>query len=274
MASKMKNFLSKISDKILGKILGKILNKISGRIFVIFLSLIFASCKSEDSQETKIRIVDLQGKSHPVITHTPELNVKALEMQGKKSDNFIEAKNQQNSALMQPPLIQTKPQQNIQASDYATVSSAMIQKTLQPNNSSNSQQPNPIVKIDNMQNQLGQNQPMVEYDLAKVEEDEKPELKPQKPAKKPVKKSGQKVVISKTNLKGLFVQVGSFSNSANAKEILTKMQKFHKGHVEIIDGEQKIYRVLLGPFPNKNKANEMVKKITSSGYEAVLMRNK
>ena len=44
--------------------------------------------------------------------------------------------------------------------------------------------------------------------------------------------------------KGLFVQVGSFSNSENAAKTLAKMNKFHKGHVETVTGDKTIYRVL------------------------------
>jgi cell division protein FtsN len=52
------------------------------------------------------------------------------------------------------------------------------------------------------------------------------------------------------------------------------MEKFHQGRVETVNGEKKIYRVLLGPFSSKAQAREMAQKITDSGYEAVLMRNK
>jgi cell division protein FtsN len=52
------------------------------------------------------------------------------------------------------------------------------------------------------------------------------------------------------------------------------MRKFHRGKIEIIEGDKAIHRVLLGPFPNRKKAKEMVKKIASSGHEAILVRSK
>jgi cell division protein FtsN len=70
------------------------------------------------------------------------------------------------------------------------------------------------------------------------------------------------------------VQVGSFSNLSRAQEKLQEMQKFHKGKIETVDGEKTFYRALLGPFANKAKATQLMKKIKASGREAVLLRNK
>ena len=63
---------------------------------LIFLTLLIVSCSKSD--EKRIRIVDLQGKSHAIKTRVPELNVEILESQDiindtqkaiqKKIENF------------------------------------------------------------------------------------------------------------------------------------------------------------------------------------------
>ena len=51
------------------------------------------------------------------------------------------------------------------------------------------------------------------------------------------------------------------------------MKKFHRGKIEMAESdEQKIYRVLLGPFVNKNQARKVVNKIVNSGHEAILVK--
>jgi cell division protein FtsN len=234
------------------------------KIFVIFLSLFFASCSTKDEQQTKIRIVDLQGKPHSITTKTPELNNQALAMQGKMREgrnNFAneikkEEKSSQNFAQ--------------QDADFGAVSSEAIQKTLQfskqPAEKNSEKSDNSIVSagVNEDKNQT------VEYDLLEGEEKVK---KPTKSKKILAKKSAEKTAGAKVTKK-FFVQVGSFSNSGNAKQKLNEMSKFHKGKIETVEGEKTIYRVLIGPFSNKVQANEMVKKISDSGREAILVRSK
>lgn len=225
------------------------MKQFSAKSFVIFLSLIFVACSPTKDQQPRIRIVDLDGKSHPIVTKIPEMNRQAMASQGvlkEQTETF------QNNL---------PPQQNVAATapDYGTVSSEIVQKTLQPRLSAPQQEA--------AVNAGKQSDEAVEYDLSKPEEDEKPE--PKLTEKKSAKKSAREKVE-----KGLFVQVGSFSSSSNAKKTLAAMHKFHKGKIETVEGEKPIYRVLLGPFTSKPKALTMVKKITDSGHEAVLMRNK
>jgi cell division protein FtsN len=52
------------------------------------------------------------------------------------------------------------------------------------------------------------------------------------------------------------------------------MKKFHSGKIETVEGEKTIYRVLLGPFSDKNKAKEVVKKITDSGRDAIITKGR
>jgi hypothetical protein len=53
---------------------------------IILLCLILTSCSQpfwQKDGQPKIRIVDLQGKSRPIVTRTPDLNAQALASQGK-----------------------------------------------------------------------------------------------------------------------------------------------------------------------------------------------
>lgn len=88
----------------------------------------------------------------------------------------------------------------------------------------------------------------------------KPKTKPS--AHKPVATSGKK----------FFVQVGSFVNQVAADSLLQKMEKFHAGKVEVVEGDKVIYRVLLGPFADKPAAAKMVKKVAAAGHDAILTK--
>jgi len=88
----------------------------------------------------------------------------------------------------------------------------------------------------------------------------KPKTKPS--THKPVVTSGKKI----------FVQVGSFVNQAAADSLLQKMEKFHAGKVEVVEGDKVIYRVLLGPFTDKASATKMVKRVAAAGHDAILTK--
>ena len=210
----------------------------------------FVSCSSKNDQQNKIRIVDLQGKSHPVVTRVPELNAQALVAQGKLvGDPFAN----KNMAPTPKDLTQNTP-------DYGAIQPESVQKT-----------PRPIAAENTMAANKDQ---AVEYDLSDPAEAKK--LSEKTPTKKAAisksKKSTKAAAVAKS---GRFsVQVGSFSSQESANQTLVAMQKFHAGKVEVVEGEKTIYRVLLGPFSARKSANELVKKITDSGHEAILVRNK
>ena len=229
---------------------------------VIFFSLVFVSCVAKKDQQAQIRIVDLQGKSRAVHTQVPELNLQAMYMQGMATQA---SSSPNNSAQAQ------NSQQN--NDDFG--------KTIQQTFQSTTQKQNQQVANNNVVTTAGAVQnpdQTVQYDL--TESDQTPAVEEKLPAKKSAKKisasnkSAKKIVAAASLTKGIFVQVGSFSVLYNAKQSLASMQKFHGGIVETVEGEKPIYRVLLGPFPNKKKANQLVAKITNSGHEAIVVRNK
>ncbi len=220
-------------------------------VAIIFTSLALVACSPSDDKP-KIRIVDLDGKAHSVVTRTPELNKRALTSQGVMIEQPVNFENDlppQQNALVQ----NSEDQSAIQATpDYGILSPEQ-----EPKKQS-------VIEGESLVAAGKQESPTIEYDLSSPEGD----------ATKSGAKNLKKSVVSSDSEKGLFVQAGAFSSEESAKTVLAKMQKFHKGHIEIIDGEVKLHRVLLGPFKSKNKALALVRKIKASGHDAVLMRNK
>jgi cell division protein FtsN len=234
------------------------MKKILGKNLIVFLSLVFFSCSAQDGQQPKIRIVDLQGKSHPVVTRFPDLNAQALASQGKLQGEFQnKLPEEQNSSKNSPSRVAVVAQQNLAPNPVSDpVAPTIVQNAAQP-----SEQSGVVVDAGVSKEKT------VEYDLAESEASEKP-AKAEPISKQIVEKT------SSANAKKFFVQVGSFSNGENASKTLASMRKFHQGKIEIIEGDKAIHRVLLGPFSNRKKSKEMVKKIASSGHEAILVRSK
>ncbi len=248
------------------------------KIAVIFFSLSFVSC-SQKEEQLRIRIVDLQGKPGRVITKVPNLNVQALAEQGKLSSP-------------QPIIPQEKsqsPQKNIATKqDFGAVSSQIIQDTLQAEQSPEFRQKvsdNSAVKMNS--NEIQE----IQYDLSEggLKDPRKLENAKSKPSssKKYVMKKNEGKKITQTAAKkdqsskvysqkkrGLYVQVGSFSNSSNAKRRMKKIEHFDVGRIEQVRRGKTIYRVLLGPFASKKQADSMLRKVKKSGYAAVLVRNR
>ena len=216
---------------------------------IVFLCLILTSCSQpfwQKDGQPKIRIVDLHGKSRPIVTRTPELNSQALTSQGKITP-FENRSLRQGEIKPEQPPIKNYQDQNI---DNAKATSTFP-----------SGQPTEEI--------LGatKKEPVqaVEFDLSESIE-----------KKKYAQKAGEAGSSKKEVSSGqkFFVQVGSFSNLSSADSTLKKMKKFYSGKIETVEGEKTIYRVLLGPFSNKNKAKEMAKKITDSGRDAILTKGK
>lgn len=222
---------------------------------LIFLSLIFTSCSWQNWQkdtQPKIRIVDLQGKSRPIVTRVPELNNKALADQGKMMPNMAlaNAQKQQISPKYQQPTIK-----NYQDANIANAQATKAYPTNQPVKE--------ILGVREVESA-----PVIEYNLA----DSKKEKKRKKKYvhKKSKQDDGE---ISKTRGKKFFVQVGAFSNKNSAESLLRKMKKFHSGKIKTVKSKRTIHRVLIGPFSSKRKAQAILRKINKSGQDAILTRS-
>jgi cell division protein FtsN len=271
--------------------------KIFIQIAVIFSALIISSCKGSEEGKTKIRIVDLQGRPRPVSTKIPELNAQILASQGKKVDQseiFVTSKESEKLFVMK--------KQNPVQNKYSDLN----------NQKNKSDQINKPVIVDqsrmsdvigdvyeNKQGQEQQDQTIVQYDLSQTDIAEEKQVnlalenssknrnrrnlaviqKPKDSKKNIAKKTQEKIeepaISSAVKRKGFFVQTGSFGEASNAKQSLASMKKFHQGSIEeSVSGDKKNYRVLLGPFKNKQQAATLAKKINDSGSEAIVVRNR
>jgi len=241
-------------------------------IFAKFLSLIlllsFTACVKKD-EEPQVRIVDLQGRAKSVRTRMPELNAKAMAEQG-----FSAAPRDINQASPDVGYRSPATMANNKKDDFATASANNVKQVLQPSQDMElvkNEARNANAAPSNVGAGTGNEQ--IEYNLAEPEQEQRAETPKiiNHNAKKPAKKSAP-VAQKTTGGKKFFAQVGSFSSKGNADATLVEMKKFHRGKVEVLEGDKTVYRVWLGPFTNRNQANAAIKKIKASGHDAVLVR--
>ncbi len=248
--------------------------------FIIFLSVVLVSCSSKGDTK-KIRIVDLQGKSHAVKTKVPELNAQILESQGKlwqEERMFGDTSNgQQGSNLVAQDLANQEPAQNkYPAADYNAASLELAKQNSQQiaQVQSDATMPTEIKPSKIAAGSFDSDKVVeVEYDLSDSKKSKKFKM-----ASAPAKHEVLADPLTETSngvLKGIFVQTGAFSTMNNAEKSSSAVQKFAKVQIEeSANGDQKIYRVLLGPFSNKTKANQVIAKIKKAGHEAIIVRKK
>jgi cell division protein FtsN len=277
--------------------------KIFFNFSLFFIVAIFSSCQSQSNQAVKIRIVDLNGKSHPVIMRTPEMNSQAL------SSQKIVLANQNSSNISQreeAQVTKSLPKKNSltqEKDEFADISSRSIRETLQmepqPKNEIFSQNQNQSLpkykgqqdqpkysldtsdkKFSTALNNSDENRVLdKEYDLSKTSAD----ITTRSPGaqnntkifNKNIQESREVFVVkgSKNSTKKFFVQVGSFMNEASAHDALSEVKKFHSGRVsQVSRGEKKVYRAVIGPFKNKIEAEKTLQKLTKSGHEAILVK--
>jgi cell division protein FtsN len=256
-----------------------------GKTLLILFSLSLFSCMKNSDEGSSFRIVGLNGESRQLKTRVPELNARILESQGHPLS-------QQDIATSQA---QPQPPQNQQFvaspnANFGSDTSGALRDTMQ------AEQEKPTYNVasnevakqpENTTVGAAEKETEIQYDLSDSEKSAK------KSEKKMKLKSGKSVEVKSESKsekvanddedevpvtdkkKGIFVQTGSFSDKNNAKQDLAVMQKFHKGKIEEGNfGEKKIYRVLLGPFPNAKKAKDTVVKIKASGHDAIVVKNK
>lgn len=254
------------------------------KIFAIFAAVTISSC-TKNNDEPSFRIVGLNGESREVKTRVPELNARILESQGRP--------------VPQAPA-EMSPQQNQSAQQYAPATrevaaegSSNLHETMQAdqgkpfyNVPKNESPASPALagnaKPDNVSVGAAEDKEQeIQYDLS----DSSSEKSAQKSSKKMKLKSGvaskkaaseevKDVELQQTK-KGIFVQTGSFSSKQNADSDLVAVKRFGKTTIEEVDvGDKKIYRVLVGPFPNSKKAKDVVRKIKSTGHDAIIVKNK
>jgi len=244
---------------------------------VIFLALItIASCSKGSGK--KIRIVDLQGKSHAVKTKVPELNAPILESQGQLGQQQNLFANGAEGAVvtqditaapaenaLQNNAIENNGVQNLAANDapkYPTADYKAAEVELADQKKS---QDSLAVKVSAGDSNK---EPEVVYDLAKVKKTKK--------VLKNVETSNDSSAVNSANgLKGIYVQTGAFSSMENATKDVESVGKFAKSQIEESTlGDKKIYRVLLGSFSTKAEAAKVIKKLKAANHDSVIVKKK
>ncbi len=273
---------------------------------------ILSSCsyfrnKSSDNKQPQIRIVDLNGKPHPIKTRVPELNAEIMS-KIQRNNNVTNTANPiipsrqiiDNAPIVNnsPPNQQLDDLEKFDGSQYAVqnpeqnnpvvtdqkIENKTVADTKQ-NNLDNSQLSN-FAATSNITNSNNQEQKAnfsnySEYNNFKLKN--YPETKTN--SSKSFKFSGSKVAvsdnlpapknqaISKNPAHGIFVQSGSFLSLDNANQNLQQVSSFHKAMIEeSISGDKKSYRVLIGPFANKKQAQIIIKKLSKSRQKSFLVK--
>ncbi len=80
-------------------------------------------------------------------------------------------------------------------------------------------------------------------------------------------KAFQKVLESKAVSKKIFVDVGTFNNLSDAQKMASKVAHTHKIQQSKVS-KQKKYRLLVGPFQNKDQAKQVLKKFAKVGAKS------
>ncbi len=250
--------------------------------FKVFLIVIFfnLTCCSPETQKAKIRIVDLQGNYKAIITKVPDFNAQVLDGQEGNMVNANRASQEQQSTTIIPE----------KRENYSNYASQQIAQTLQTPSSKERNKTFPDNVKNNEKDSMvfagRQDEKIIsEYDLASSKDEENIENKdiknnPKEPkqANKPKEIFANKNIknkndLEKNSVKKYYVQVGSYIAKEVADEELKTMKKFHRGKVELVETQdRRIYRVLLGPFTNKNQARKLVANVLNSGHEAILVK--
>ncbi len=250
--------------------------------FTISLLGLFAC--SQETQKAKIRIVDLQGNFKPILTKIPDFNAQVMDGQEFQSSPANRASQEQQSTTIIPEKRQDY--SNPQSQPFSQTLNSPTAKTNgknfddgQKNNEKNSmifagRQDGKIISEYDLANSKDEMDSKENVNLSEKNKDIK-SLKPKQifASKENENKDNAEIAQQKNYTKKYFVQVGSYKSKDVADDELKVMKKFHRGKIEMAESdEQKIYRVLLGPFVNKNQARKVVNKIVNSGHEAILVK--
>jgi cell division protein FtsN len=274
--------------------------------------LILSSCSyfnkpSLDDNRPKIRIVDLNGKPHRVKTRVPVLNAEIISKINQTNNSaanqpaIIQSKQPDYNIAPQNPGQYNKvvPSDQLAESEKFDGSGYTIQNISQETKDNNSyndvnklgdnskrDQNNPDRKdLDNPQ--IATNTENSSGQLTNQSQNNPALFAPQEPKENnspSFKFIGSKISASNNELvpknakvknvtHGIFVQSGSFASVDNANRNLKRVSAVHKAMIEeSISGNQKSYRVLIGPFSNKKQAIAVIKKLSKSGQKSFLVK--
>lgn len=279
---------------------------------IVLLSLAACISNPDQQQEIRIVDLQGRP-ARKIITRTPELNSQILAQQGNQLEsNYRIASAAPTSPIDRvPPSSQETANTpykfgnnpNNSAQSFGSASSQAINETLQvPTYQAPAQKVTRVFKKVEPQQEpdsdsksnadsitvAGVNDQdkdqIIEYDL-NAEEDSDAVVTSAKNSASSAKKKIKIIDTSKTKSAApksdkkssangkFFIQVGSFTEAANADKLLAKMKKFHAGSIKTVEGSNGIkHRVILGPFAKESDAKKLIGKLKSSGQEAILTK--
>lgn len=84
-----------------------------------------------------------------------------------------------------------------------------------------------------------------------------------------------KSTTNNINKKGFYIQIGIFNEKSNAENSYKKYSTIHKGGIDEYISKSKVkYKVLLGPYTNRNTAERDLEKVIKTGHYDVYITEK
>lgn len=128
------------------------------------------------------------------------------------------------------------------------------------------------VKEENL-NKVIQTQ-VVENNKTKIKENNS-DIKSTTNKNKPINKQNNSLQFNNINSKGFYIQIGIFNEKINAENSYKKYSKIHKGGIDEYISKSKVkYKVLLGPYSNRNTAEKDLEKVIKTGHYDVYITEK
>jgi cell division protein FtsN len=282
------------------------------KIAILSLIIIPISCKSNNNENSEIRLVNLEGKFRPIKIRVPDENAKILQdnkISPSKSFSVDTSKSNSNSksdSQKTPENSSKEPiNENINNEQY---SNNKTQIGNQPNNNieynlddkfANKSEKN-NENIEDTTETSTKNPDEIELNLAETTNysDKNKVKNTKKILNFNDKNTRNKQIftqdypkessnIDSNNLedpqnlaqettsknKQYYIQIGSFSSANHAREKLNTVKNFQKGKVIIgYNNNQRVYRSVYGPFKNKALANKSKNRLNNMGVEAILIK--
>ncbi|MDX1905061.1 MAG: septal ring lytic transglycosylase RlpA family protein [Thermonemataceae bacterium] len=129
---------------------------------------------------------------------------------------------------------------------------------------------------------VGENGKLYEIEKPKEETPDKPKEDIKKPEENTITKdtsflTGNTYSIwgTKRNPKGYGIQVGSYGDLDNAKELCKSLQQagIQEAYIQVGWNEKRIYRVLVGSFENEQSAENQINTIRKSGFDGIVKKH-
>lgn len=248
----------------------------------IFLSIlvcfVLSSCQNgSQSGAPLVRIVNSDGIYRPIQKYTPLHNA---QLQQQKNEQLY---NQNTNVATQDfdekhiaPLVREKRYEtkyNKFHDNFGPAADSLGERNATATSISNLE---PVFEPTQDPNQANRQKAKLKYKLGSVKKSAPKTAKPtikrvRKAVNKP--KTYKKVAIAtpKTPIrttKGIFVQVGSYGSKDKAISVLKESKKIASGFVKRVTAKDKeVYKIFLGPAPNKNEATKLLIKTKNSGFK-------